>query len=98
MSYIIVILPAAKNHTQDAFEYYETVQQNLGDRFLQTIEKQYDELKDHPHHYSFLSAKKDLRYNVVPHFPFIIVFQIKEDSVFVIAIHNTHQNLPKIYI
>lgn len=64
----------------------------MGERFLQTLEKQYEKLKKHPQHYSFISYKKDIRSVSVPCFPFSIIFQIKEDEVVIIDVHNTYQN------
>ncbi len=96
MNYNIIITPAAKVQTQQAFDYYEETEQNLGERFLKSLENKYVELKLHPQHYSFLSAKKDLRFVAVLHFPFIVVFEIREHLVFIIAVHNTNQNPVKI--
>jgi plasmid stabilization system protein ParE len=96
MKFTIVILEEAKKHTDEAYEYYERSQELLGERFLQTIEQQYDKLKDNPQYYSFLSDRKDLHFLVVPHFPFTIIFEVKDDQVFIIDVHNTHKNLPNI--
>ena len=97
MKFTLVISEKAKNHSQDAYDYYETAQEMLGERFLQTIEQQYEKLKDHPQHYSFLSHKKELRFISVPHFPFTIIFEIRENKVFIIDVHNTHQNPDKTF-
>lgn len=45
MSYDIVISTKAKNHTQDSYDYYETEQQQLGERFLRTHEEHYEKLR-----------------------------------------------------
>lgn len=58
MSYRITLSPIAKDHTQDAYEYYESQQLFLGDQFLTTLEMHYDELSVHPQHYSFITDKK----------------------------------------
>lgn len=57
------------------------------------LEDQYEKIKANPQHYSFLSAKKDLRFLVVPQLPFIIIFEVKNDQVFIIDVHNTHKNM-----
>ncbi len=92
MKFTIIISQTAKNHVEKAYNYYESVQEAIGERLLETLELQYDKLKNTPQHYSFLSGKKDLRFLVVPQFPFIIIYQIKGDHVFIIDVHNTHQN------
>jgi plasmid stabilization system protein ParE len=97
MKFTLVISEKAKNHLQEAYDYYEKAQEMLGERFLQTIEQQYEKLKDHPQHYSFLSGKKDLRIISVPHFPFTIIFEIRENKVFIIDVHNTHQSPDNIF-
>jgi hypothetical protein len=92
MKFTLVISEKAKNHSQDAYDYYEPIQEMLGERFLKTIEQQYEKLKTNPQHYSFLSGKKDLRFISVPHFPFTIIFEVKETKVLIIDVHNTHRH------
>lgn len=88
----IALTPKAKLHTEEACEYYGKILSSLEERFLQTLEKQYEKLKKHPQHYSFISSKKDIRSLALPYFPFSIIFQIKENEVLIIDIHNTYQN------
>ena len=92
MNFSIVISHKARDHTQKAYEYYESKQPSLGERFLATLELQYDKLKTNPHHYSFLSAQKDLRSLALPYFPFSIIFEINMTEVLIIDVHNTHSH------
>ena len=91
MNFKIIISTEAKKQTLDAFNYYENKQENLGEIFLQTIESLYLKLQKSPYNYSFLSSQKDLRYTSISTFPFIIIFEILEDVVYIINVHNTHQ-------
>ncbi len=77
MNFTLIISENAKNHSQVAYDYYEKVQEMLGERFLRTLEQQYEKLKNNPHHYSFLSSKKNLRFISVPHFPFTVILKLK---------------------
>jgi hypothetical protein len=88
----ITLTPKAKQHTEEACKYYGRILSSLEERFLQTLERQYEKLKEHLQHYSFISSKKGIRSLAVPYFPFPIIFQIKENEVIIIDVHNTYQN------
>lgn len=92
MKFDLVILEEAKNHLHEAYNYYETSQHSLGERFLEIIEQQYKKIENNPQYYSFISDKKDLRFLLVPKFPFVIIFEIKGFRVFIIDVHKTHKN------
>jgi hypothetical protein len=56
MAYQLVILKAAAEDTADAYEYYEKIQQGLGDRFLAEVLERYSEIAKHPHYYGFIAV------------------------------------------
>ncbi len=95
MQFEIVLTFKAKNHTQQAYDHYESVQSNLGERFLSLLELHYEKLSKNPQHYSYFSVDQQLQSLSLPIFPYSIIFQIISNRVLVIDVHNTHQNPDK---
>ena len=64
---------------QVAFEWYEEKREGLGDELLQEIEHCLKEIKEHPHHYSFVNNL--YRRIKTRRFPYLIVYEIEGDRV-----------------
>ena len=92
MAYNIILLPAAELDTIEALIFYETQQSNLEERFLKSVEESYKKLSQSPQYYSYINSKKDLRDIKIKDFPFVIIYQIIEDKVFVLRVFNTNRN------
>lgn len=91
MKYKLIITPAAQQDVEDAFTYYLNIRLSLGENFIETIETLYEKLKSEPYHYSFFGSQKHIRAVSLVQFPYLLVFQIETDSVYVFGLHNTHQ-------
>jgi hypothetical protein len=93
MSFGVIIKEEALNDIQEAYEYYEFKQLGLGEKFLQKIEQRLLHLSKHPHNYSFINEDylKILRDVKIEKFPFVIVFEIEDNTVIVYAIHNCYK-------
>jgi plasmid stabilization system protein ParE len=96
MSYKITLSPAAFSDEQEAYDYYEEQQIGLGERFLLELETYYNKLKVHPQHFSFIEPAENFRSAALPTFPYIIIYEIADEQVYVFAVHNTHKFLNKI--
>lgn len=92
MRYNLIITPAAQQDIEDALSYYLNIRLSLGEHFIDTIEVLCEKLKEKPHHYSFFGNQKRIRAVSLTTFPYLIVFQIEADSVYIFGLHNTHQN------
>jgi hypothetical protein len=64
------------------------VQPGLSVRFLAELLNVYNKLAENPQHYSFISAKRKnkLRDVKITGFPYLVIFDIKEDVVTVYAV------------
>lgn len=89
MTYKIKFLEMALLELDDAKEYYEYQQKDLGLRFLLNVKKSVKLIEDHPKawHPVTLRARRCL----VKDFPYGIVYQIRENEIFIIAVANLHR-------
>ena len=92
MHFELIISSIAVNETNDAYLFYERSSAGLGERFLRSLEDIYQKLSQNPHYYGFMNKAKDLRDIKIKDFPFVIIFQIVNDKVFVLRVFNTSRN------
>ena len=90
MFYSLIIKEEAIQDLQVAYDYYEEQKSGLGERFLDVIELHLEQVQAHPLHYP--TKKKTFREAVVKKFPFIIVFEMEQDTLVVYAIFHTFRN------
>lgn len=88
--YLIDFTEPARDDADAGFKWYECKKDGLGFDFLQEIENFVLKLKNNPYAYSYLS--EPLRQCKIDRFPYVIVFEIKEDKVVVYRVFNTHQD------
>jgi len=90
MGYNIVIKEPAWHDTEAAYNHYEDQREGLGEELLDELQIQYDELSTKPHNYGYIDDQAIIRDVKINRFPYVIVFEIIEDSVIVYAVHCTH--------
>jgi len=85
----LTLLDVAQSEIDETFDYYESQQLNLGYRFISDIEDTISRIKQFPKAWHPLST--NTRRCLTTHFPYGIIYQIKEDYILVIAIANLHR-------
>lgn len=85
----IEFLDLASKELFDTVEYYEYEQKNLGIRFLNEVESSVERIKEYSKAWHPLS--KNTRRSLVKGFPYGIVYQIRKNSILVIAVANLHR-------
>lgn len=97
MLYLLIIKEEAHVDIGNAYKYYEGKQIGLGEKFLQALVKRFNDLSQHPTHYSFIeeNAKRIFRDVKLEKFPYVIVYEISNEEVIVYAVFNVHQNPAK---
>lgn len=92
MSYKLVIKHEAFIDTVEAYIYYENKQRDLGEAFLIQLDIFYERIINSP--FQFPCKRKPYHEAFIKRFPFIIVYEIKEEAseVIVFAVFSTHQN------
>ena len=93
MQFELVISPTASSETKNAYNFYEETLVGLGERFLKSLEATYKQLSETPKYYGYITDAKDLRDVKVKGFPFVVIFQIINNQVFVLRVFNTNRNL-----
>ena len=89
MSYQVSIKEEALADIQAGYDYYESQQAGLGERFLSALEERLSVLSEYPHYFGFIDSKCLLRDVTVGVFPYNIVYAVLEDVVSVLAVHPT---------
>ncbi len=92
MIFRLILSTEAQKDVVAATDYYKLVSDVVAENFLEILESVYQKLKQSPRHYSFFNEKKTLRSAAFIKFPYSIIFKIQEDTVYIVAIYNTHQN------
>jgi plasmid stabilization system protein ParE len=85
----IQFLELAQNELDDAFEYYEYQQEDLGYRFVQEVYNSIELIRSYPLGWSYVS--KNSRRCLVKTFPYGIIYQKREDFILVVAVANLHR-------
>jgi plasmid stabilization system protein ParE len=86
------IYDQALSDVQSAISYYEMQQIGLGHRFERQVQVTFNRIQKPPFAASF--ALNDIRYKIVPKFPFVIYYNFDSKSIYILRVFNTHQ-VPK---
>lgn len=91
----ILFHPLAEKEYYESIEWYENSQSGLGQKFINDIEKSINLISLKP--LIFPKKKGNLREALVPKFPFLIVFEIKEKEnvIIILSVYHTSRNPKK---
>lgn len=90
MNYKLTILPLAKMDLKEISSWYETIQKNLGKRFLKSINDEIKILRVNPLLYQIRYDKT--RVALIQTFPYLIHFEIDKKRIVIKAIIHTSRN------
>ncbi|MBK5213124.1 MAG: type II toxin-antitoxin system RelE/ParE family toxin [Flavobacteriaceae bacterium] len=90
MIYKIVVLNIAEKQLDEALGFYESRKKGLGNSFLYEINSVYNHLLKTP----FIYRENDHGYReaVVKKFLFLIIYEIKEDTIYISSFFHTSRN------
>lgn len=89
MIYQVVLQSEAVADIQNAFEWYEGQLAGLGYELIEEVEEALERLSRHPQHYSASNQKyRKLR---IKRFPYLVIFEIEDVQVIVIAVRRISQ-------
>ena len=91
MKYVLKITPRAASDIRYGIDYYNGQQKKLGARFGSVINDTLTSIKKMPLVASI--AYGDMRYKVVDKFPYVILYTIQGNSISIIRVFNTYQQL-----
>ena len=81
--------PLALYEMNDAIEYYNFKLQGLGDRFKDDVKKGIQRIIEYP--YAWQQQTTRTRRFLLNSFPYKIIYSVKKDNIYILAIANTHR-------
>ena len=69
-----------------AIRWYDEISPNLGNRFRELVDQRFDEIAVHPE--SFAIAFDDVRFSLIPRFPYLLLFRKHRDFVYVLGVFH----------
>ena len=93
MAYKLEIRPLATIEILEAFDWYELQREGLGVELLDELETFYTTLLHNPSSYGYYD--KPIRQGKINRFPYVVVFEIFEESVVVYSVFMTKQDPSK---
>ncbi len=89
-NYKLLINPFAEFELAEAKEWYDLQQNNLGERFVNEIDKTVIRINDNP--FQFPKERKQIRKAVVNNFPYSILFYVTENLINIFAVFHSSRN------
>jgi plasmid stabilization system protein ParE len=90
MNYRLIIRPEAELDLEDAFVWYESQDNGLGSEFVRAIDNCISSIGRNPMSYAIVY--QEARQALVRRFPYIILYVVQEDTVFVIGFFHSKRN------
>lgn len=76
----------AEQEIEEAFLWYEREQPGCGHRFITALDATFDRIWKAPHTFPRWSRHSEVRYVVVPSFPYKVIFRQERDALRVYAV------------
>jgi len=93
MNYKLQYSPEAKSELQESYDYYCSKSVRVGDNFLEKIEETVAFILRYPT--MFPVTIRNIRKAVVHKFPYLILYFIEDENIFVLSIFHTKQDPQK---
>ncbi|MBK8806633.1 MAG: type II toxin-antitoxin system RelE/ParE family toxin [Bacteroidales bacterium] len=90
MNYTVLLKEEVNTDIKDAYQWYESRQESLGERFLEELEDYIKVLKINPQIYQV--RKGNRRYCPMKIFPYLLVYEIEDRNVVIYAVFNAYQH------
>lgn len=90
MIYKIAVLDIAAKQLDEALGFYESRKKGLGNSFLFEINAVYSHILKNP--LAFRKNSQGYREAVVEKFPFLIIYEIVKDIIYISAVFHTSRN------
>jgi hypothetical protein len=95
MTYKLEVKLEADFELTHIFSYYDSISVNLGNKFLDNWEFAIREVCKNPLGYEI--KKKNFRQTLIPKFPYLVIFEVNNNSNIVYAIIHAKKHLVKRY-
>lgn len=88
----LIVLDDAEADLAEAVLWYEDQQPGLSDRFMSEYMAALTSIENFPESFSLLETLREpfnIRRAVLPHFPYAIIFELRDDSIVVLTVSHT---------
>ena len=93
MIFTLVLRPLALTDLQAAYDYYNSISENLGEEFLKELQNFLDKIQGNPFIHSYV--KEPIRQGKIKRFPYHVIYEVKEQNILIYSIFMTEQNPDK---
>ena len=80
----------AKQELVEAYEWHESEREGLGKEFSREVHDALEELAEHPLRFPVFYRKA--RRRVIKRFPYVIIYEVKPDHIFIVSIMHTSRS------
>lgn len=87
MTYNLELHELAEVELWNAVDYYDEKRQRLGKEFARELQTFMKTVRDSPFRFPIL--KENIRRCVLKKFPYVIIFEVREETIFVLSILHT---------
>ncbi|MCI0421938.1 MAG: type II toxin-antitoxin system RelE/ParE family toxin [Acidobacteria bacterium] len=84
MSFRLVVRHLAEADIAEAFDWYESQQEGLGNRFLEAVDDLFETIEQQPFIYSI--RYRDIRWAFAVPFPYKAIYYVEQESIVVIGV------------
>ncbi len=88
--YALLILKRATDDATEIYDYYESVSEGLGERFLGVLDSCIAQLQLTP--FIFQKIFDEKRQAVIDVFQVVIVYEVKEQTIYIYSVFHTSRN------
>ena len=89
----IAVLATARDDLRESYDWYESKEIGLGDRFLGCVHDGFLLIRQHPEIFPALTS--NFRRALISKFPFEIIYKIESERILVYSVFNCSQNPSK---
>lgn len=90
MRFTIFVTDEAEAEIENAYDWYEEQEKNLGRKFIFRVEVAYKLILDFP--LGFPARRKDYRECFIGIFPFVIIYRVVGNKIIVYKVFHTKRN------
>jgi plasmid stabilization system protein ParE len=85
----LILSPGAKREYHNAIAWYEDDYPGRGRRFFEAVEGVFKRIRQEPLAFQQWGRRSELRFVVVPHFPYRVIFCEEPNGIVVYAVAHT---------
>ena len=90
MNYTLIFHRDVNSDIHDSFVWYETQRTGLGADFVLSLEATFENIMRNPERFPI--SEEDTRKALVFRFPFVVIYQILQEKILIIAVFHSSRN------